>query len=224
MFEDEQAGGSALTGGWMFAHEDVAANNDEIVDAFQYTLDNGGFMVGHMWDAGHGLPKSEWNNSAVNPRFRNASDFVITGLLLAGNASLAEKAAAQHKLTFDIDGKFQKAGPHGCAYVNEVIMRFERPSFRLSDDIANPPVSHRETRFNQTGRITSGAQIIPTFLTSGRSGIQMGFFMPCRRQAQKGGSKSKLTLGSARGCSLRSRIIERASSHGYQRPIMISKN
>ncbi len=119
----------------MFPHKDVASNNDAIVDAFRYTLENGGFMVGHLWDAGHGLPQDQWDDSAVNPRFRSATDFVITGLLLAGNASLADKAAAQKKLTFDIDDRFRKAGPNGCAYVNEVCVFFIISSLRRADPL-----------------------------------------------------------------------------------------
>ncbi|KAH8890145.1 FAD-binding domain-containing protein [Thozetella sp. PMI_491] len=119
MFQDESAGVSALTGGWMFPHEDVASNNDAIVDALRNSLNLGGFMVGHLWDAGHGLPESEWNKSAMNPRFRNSTDFIITGLIISGNAPLADKTAAQNTLTFKIDSELKKAAPNGCAYVNE---------------------------------------------------------------------------------------------------------
>ena len=120
MFQDETAGVSALTGGWMFTQKDVAANNDGIVDSLRATLDNGGYLVGHIWDAGHGIPESDWGLTATNPRFREASDFVISGLALEGNAPLAEKQAAQEKLTFVIDDGLRKAGPNGAAYVNEV--------------------------------------------------------------------------------------------------------
>ncbi|KAH8895378.1 FAD-binding domain-containing protein [Thozetella sp. PMI_491] len=119
MFEDEQAGGSALTGGWMFPHQDVATNNQGIVDAMRQVVDNQGFIVGHLWDAGHGLPATEWGNSAVNPKFRTSTDFIITILLLSGSAPLAEKAATQQKLTYVIDEPLRQAAPHGCAYVNE---------------------------------------------------------------------------------------------------------
>jgi hypothetical protein len=120
LFEDEVAGNSALTGGWMFGQQDVASNNDGIISAFRNVLDKGSFLVGHIWNAGHGVPSSDWNKTAMNPRFRSASDKVITIVPLAGNAPLADKAAAQKKLTFDIDDGLRKAGPNGAAYVNEV--------------------------------------------------------------------------------------------------------
>jgi len=120
MFEDEQAGNSALAGGWMFPHEDVASNNDEIVAGLRNIFDSGGFVIGHMWNAGSGIDPSRWNDTSTNPRFRDASDFVITSLPIAGNAPAAERAAAQQKLTFGLDEPLRKAAPHGASYVNEV--------------------------------------------------------------------------------------------------------
>ncbi|KAB5545730.1 hypothetical protein GE09DRAFT_217595 [Coniochaeta sp. 2T2.1] len=119
MFDDEQAGGSSLAGGWMFPHQDVATNNDAIVAGLRNVFESGGVVIGHMWDAGHGVPAGEWNNTSTNPRFRNASDFVITSLSIAGNAPAAERAAAQRKLTFGLDEPLRRAAPHGAAYVNE---------------------------------------------------------------------------------------------------------
>ncbi|KAJ9139009.1 FAD-binding domain-containing protein [Coniochaeta hoffmannii] len=119
MFEDEQAGNSALAGGWMFPHEDVASNNDEIVAGLRNIFDSGGFVIGHMWNAGSGIDPSRWNDTSTNPRFRDASDFVITSLPIAGNAPAAERAAAQQKLTFGLDEPLRKAAPHGASYVNE---------------------------------------------------------------------------------------------------------
>ncbi|KAK3685229.1 hypothetical protein B0T22DRAFT_213381 [Podospora appendiculata] len=119
MFETETAGQSALTGGWALAKTDVANNNAGIVSAFQNALNHGAILVGHMWNAGEGLPSREWNNSAVNPRFRSVSDKLITVLPLAGNAPLADKAAAQQTLTGVIDGGLRAAAPNGAAYVNE---------------------------------------------------------------------------------------------------------
>lgn len=117
MFEDEGAGTTAITGGWMFAHKDVAENNDGIIAAFQNAINKNSFLVGHLWDAGHGWPVP---NSSTNPKFRNSTDFVIIALPVAVNATLAEKAAAQKLLTYDLDEQFRKAGPNGCSYVNEV--------------------------------------------------------------------------------------------------------
>lgn len=120
LFEDEAAGNSALTGGWMFTHADVEANNDAITDALRNSYESGAVMVGHMLDAGHGVPSARWGDVATHPRFRNASDLIITVLPLSGDASLAEKAAAQDKLTNVIDEGLRKAGPNGATYVNEV--------------------------------------------------------------------------------------------------------
>ena len=115
MFEDEGAGVTALTGGWAFAKDDVAKNNPAIVDAYKTTVDNGGIVVGHIWTQGKGA-----TDSAVNPRFKNASSKVIAALLVAANATLAEKAKAQDTLANVIDASLRKAGPNGCAYINEV--------------------------------------------------------------------------------------------------------
>jgi hypothetical protein len=120
MFETEVAGNSALTGGWTIGREDVAANHGGIIEAFKTVINAGSFMVGHMWSAGHGLPQKEWGNSAVNPRFRKVVDKLITIVPIGGNAPLADKAAAQHKLTYVVDGALRAAAPNGAAYINEV--------------------------------------------------------------------------------------------------------
>jgi FAD/FMN-containing dehydrogenase len=120
MFETEAAGNSALTGGWSIGRQDVEENHAGIIEAFQTVLGAGSFMVGHMWSAGHGLPEKQWANSAVNPRFRNVVDKLITLVPVAGNAPLADKAAAQDKLTNVVDAALRDAAPNGCAYINEV--------------------------------------------------------------------------------------------------------
>lgn len=117
LFQGEIAGYSALTGGWMFAHEDVDQNNPGIVAAFKNVIDNEGYLIGHMLDPGYGVPASA---GATNPRSRKASDFVIIGLPVAANASLEEKAAAHELITNDLDQAFRDAGLNGCSYINEV--------------------------------------------------------------------------------------------------------
>ncbi|KAI1400902.1 FAD-binding domain-containing protein [Hypoxylon fuscum] len=122
MFDDEAAGQSALTGGWLFTHEDVKENNDGIIEAFKTVvsprddLANQGFIIGHLWDAGHGTPVS---NSATNPRFRKSTDFTIVGLPVPIGATWAQKEDLQNILTNVQDAAMKKAGPNGCAYVNE---------------------------------------------------------------------------------------------------------
>jgi hypothetical protein len=120
MFEAETAGTSGLTGGWTIGRKDVEQNHTAIIDAFKTVTAAGSFMVGHMWSAGHGLPQNEWGSSAVNPRFRNVVDKLITIVPIDGNAPLADKAAAQQKLTYVVDGALRAAAPNGCAYINEV--------------------------------------------------------------------------------------------------------
>ncbi|GAB1312833.1 hypothetical protein MFIFM68171_03043 [Madurella fahalii] len=115
LFEDETAGQPSLTGGWTFSHEDIESNSNSIVDAYKNTLANGGIVVGHIWGAGHGGV----TDSAVNPRFRKASTKVIAALPVAVNATLADKDKAQYTLTNVIDEALRKAGPNGCAYINE---------------------------------------------------------------------------------------------------------
>ena len=116
LFEDEQAGQSALTGGWAFSRDDVAANNSAIVDAYKTTLDSGGIVIGHMWTQGQGGV----TDSATNPRFRKTTNKVIAALPVTAGVSAADKIKAQDTLTYVIDAALRRAGPGGCAYVNEV--------------------------------------------------------------------------------------------------------
>ncbi|XXH00963.1 hypothetical protein Hte_007314 [Hypoxylon texense] len=122
LFEGETAGTSALTGGWMFAHKDVEENNDGIIEAFRTVMSprddmqSQGFIIGHLWDAGHSVPIS---NSATNPRFRNSTNFAIVALPVPFGATLAQKEDLQNVLTNIQDAAMKKAGPNGCAYVNE---------------------------------------------------------------------------------------------------------
>ncbi|KAL2130240.1 hypothetical protein VTI74DRAFT_6717 [Chaetomium olivicolor] len=123
LFEAENAGSSALTGGWMFNHQDVATNNDGIIDAFKTVLtpkpdrtDLFSFLIGHLFNPGYGAPKS---NSATHPSWRNATDFVISALVVPVGSSLAQKAELQDILTNTIDQALRQASTSGCTYVNE---------------------------------------------------------------------------------------------------------
>jgi len=121
-FEDEGAGAFALTGGWLFTHRDVEENNDEIIEAFKTVLSpredlvNQGFMVGHLFNAGHNLPVAR---SATHPLWRKGTDFIISILPVPQNASVAEKADLQDVLTNVQDAALRAAGPYGASYVNE---------------------------------------------------------------------------------------------------------
>jgi hypothetical protein len=123
LFEDEGAGSSALTGGWMFSHQDVAENNDQIVEAFQTVISpredlaGQGGIIGHLWHAGLNMPVA---NSATHPRFRNSTAFHIAILPVPVGASWEQKEDLQDVLTNVQDEALRKAGPNGCAYINEV--------------------------------------------------------------------------------------------------------
>ncbi|KAJ0160539.1 putative FAD-linked oxidoreductase [Colletotrichum tanaceti] len=123
LFRAKSAGLHVANGGWTFSHADVDKRNDQIVDAFRTVvspredLQGSGFIIGHLWNAGHGWPES---NSATHPVFRNATDFVISFLPIPYGASLETKADLWGVLTNIQDEALRQAGPEGCAYVNEV--------------------------------------------------------------------------------------------------------
>ena len=122
LFEDESAGAPTLTSGWMFGKQDVANNNTGIISAFKTALSpradltNKGYMVGHLFNAGHGMPVAD---SATHPRFRSSADLILYLLPLPANATLAQKADIQDVLTNTLDKAMHAAGPNGAAYINE---------------------------------------------------------------------------------------------------------
>ncbi|KAK1751039.1 hypothetical protein QBC47DRAFT_417474 [Echria macrotheca] len=122
LFEDEASGNSAITGGWMFDHADVAERNDEIIDAFKTVVavpdrpDVFAFIIGHLFNPGYGQPVS---NSATHPAWRNATDFVIATVVVPPGVPLAYKADLQNVLTNTIDKALRDASNSGCTYVNE---------------------------------------------------------------------------------------------------------
>ena len=122
LFEEEASGNSALTGGWLFNHDDVANRNPEIISAFKTVLAPPGrpdvfsFMIGHLFNPGYGLPIS---NSATHPAWRNATDFIITAVIVPPGSSLAYKADLQNVLTNTVDAALRAASNSGATYVNE---------------------------------------------------------------------------------------------------------
>ncbi|KAK3321760.1 hypothetical protein B0H66DRAFT_494356 [Apodospora peruviana] len=120
LFEDETSGQTALTGGWLFTHSDVAERNDDIINAFKTALsprpDVFALMIGHLFNPGHGMPVS---NSATHPAWRNATDYIITVVPLFPGAPPAVKADFQNVLTHTIDDALRSASTSGAAYVNE---------------------------------------------------------------------------------------------------------
>ena len=129
LFEDESGNNAPmLTSGWMFSRRDVAGNNDGIVAAYKKAISpradfvDKGYMVGHLWNAGYGASGKAAaggiGSSAVNPRFRDASDLILYNLPLPANATLAQKDDVQGLLA-SLDEAMQEAGPDGAAYINE---------------------------------------------------------------------------------------------------------
>ncbi|KAK6835171.1 isoamyl alcohol oxidase [Apiospora arundinis] len=126
LFEDEPAGNSALTGGWTFTHEDVARRNGDIVEAFKTVLSpredlaDQGYILGHVWNAGrYVVPRPDSSSSATHPKFRNATSKVIAALPVPPGSTWNRKQDYQHVLTDIQDAALRRAGPDGCAYVNE---------------------------------------------------------------------------------------------------------
>ncbi|KAF9521792.1 FAD binding domain-containing protein [Crepidotus variabilis] len=123
LFQDEGAGANALVGGRLFTKQDIAEHGDEIVEAYKTS----GGAVGHIVGPGTGAPEVD---NAINPVWRNASSFSITNIWLDMNATLADKATAQKRLTEEIDGPLRAASPHGAAYVNEGDL--EEPNWQVA--------------------------------------------------------------------------------------------
>lgn len=117
LFEPEGAGISALTGGWVFAHNDIARNNTNIINSFKNLQNKGANAIGHMWNPAFGMPNA---NNSLNPRFRDASVHVIAAMSVSNTATWEQKMAVQRTLTFDINQKLRESGPSGFGYVNEV--------------------------------------------------------------------------------------------------------
>ncbi|EAQ82972.1 hypothetical protein CHGG_10790 [Chaetomium globosum CBS 148.51] len=123
LFEDETAGPPTLTSGWTFGRTDIEDNNDGIIEAFKTALSpradlvNQGYMVGHLFGAGHASQPA--GISATNPRFRDSSDLLLYLIPLPEDATLEQKADIQDLLTNTVDRAMKDAAPNGCAYVNE---------------------------------------------------------------------------------------------------------
>ncbi|KAM0270033.1 hypothetical protein ACHAQH_009569 [Verticillium albo-atrum] len=120
LFEDESAGLHALSGGWGITHQDIASNNDEIVKAFRTVqspradLPYTGAMIGHFF-----TPRNFDSTAALNPRWRNSTNFIIATMLVPEGSSPATKADLQDVLTNRMDGALRAAAPGGYAYINE---------------------------------------------------------------------------------------------------------
>lgn len=175
LFEPEGAGVSALTGGWVFAHQDIARNNTNIINSFKNLQSKGATAIGHMWSPGFGMPKA---NNALNPKFRDASVHVIAAMSVASGATWEQKMAAQRTLTFDINQQMREAGPSGFGYVNEVSLRIasviirHRPLLDAGKELTLICHAYREIRINLTGKTLSMGLVTLSYSTSGRNGTR----------------------------------------------------
>ncbi|KAF2471938.1 FAD-binding domain-containing protein [Lindgomyces ingoldianus] len=120
MFEDEIPNQNSVVGGRLFTQKDIAKNGDEIAKALlfanQPTNDTLGFSVGHIVNPGHGNPVVD---NAIHPKWRNASSFVITNILMSGTESWELKQIRADQQTNVVGAALRKAGPDGATYVNE---------------------------------------------------------------------------------------------------------
>jgi hypothetical protein len=202
LFEPETPGNSALTGGWMFSHEDVALRNDQIIDSFKTALapraDVSGVLIGHLFNPGYGLPVA---NSATHPAWRNATDFVITIVPVPVGSSLAQKADLQNLLTYTVDEGLRKAGPKGCTYVHEVRISGARLGVPCREDKLESPLLTmccRLIRTSQIGKIISGDPLIHSSSRSDKNGIQMVSSMPFLLREPSNGKLLRMARDSAR--------------------------
>ena len=120
LFEAEAAHTNALTGGWMFNHDDVANNNAGIMDAFKTNLapapNVGGFMIGHLFNPGHTVKSGD---NAMHPGWRNATDFVIAAFLVPDDASPALKDQLNAVVKDVTDPALRGASTSGVTYIHE---------------------------------------------------------------------------------------------------------
>lgn len=120
MFEDEQPNQNSVVGGRLFTQDDIASRGDKIVEALLFanapTADTIGFSVGHIVDPGYGVPVAD---NAIHPKWRNASSFVITNVIMNGDESWEVKQERNNVQTNIVGKALREAGPNGATYVNE---------------------------------------------------------------------------------------------------------
>jgi hypothetical protein len=116
MFEDEPPSPQSIVGGHLFTQRDLAENSQKISDALLFAS-QGGVNVGHIVNPGKGAPIVD---NAIHPKWRNASSFVITNLLVTGTESWAVKKEKEAYNTNVVGKAMREAGPYGASYVNEV--------------------------------------------------------------------------------------------------------
>jgi hypothetical protein len=121
MFEDEAPNQNSVVGGRLFSKKDIAQGGDDVAEALLFasnpTPETFGFSVGHIVNPGYGNPKVD---NAIHPKWRNASSFVITNVIMSGLETWDQKKQFENVQTNVVGKALREAGPDGAAYVNEV--------------------------------------------------------------------------------------------------------
>lgn len=115
MFEDEPPSPNAIVGGRLFTQRDMSENSTAISDVLVTTALTG-INVGHVVNPGLHVPKVD---NAIHPKWRNASSFVITNVLVDANEPWAQRKEKEAFNTNVIGKAMREAGPYGASYVNE---------------------------------------------------------------------------------------------------------
>ena len=132
IFDDEGSFAQMITGGRIFTKSDFRRDAAAINAAQRFAVEQGSFVIGHIVGPGTGAPRV---HNAIHPRWRDAASFSITGLGIAGNASLTEKARVQNLVTNVVGKALRDASPRGAAYVNEVSIEPQHPKCTMNSHI-----------------------------------------------------------------------------------------
>ncbi|EAT85430.1 hypothetical protein HBH56_038620 [Parastagonospora nodorum] len=120
MFEDEPPNQQSIVGGRLFTQQDITDHGDGIADALvKATLPEPtqlGFNVGHIVNPGHAYAKVD---NAIHPKWRNASSFVITNMIMTGTEPWAVKKERENYNTNVLGKTLRDVSPNGASYVNE---------------------------------------------------------------------------------------------------------
>jgi hypothetical protein len=123
MFEDEPPNQQSIVGGRLFTQQDITEHGDQIADALIMAAmpepTQLGFNVGHIVNPAKGVPV----DNAINPKWRNASSFVITNVIMSGTESWAAKKERENFNTNVLGKALRDASPNGASYVNEVSLQ-----------------------------------------------------------------------------------------------------
>lgn len=153
MFSDEAPSANAIVGGRLFTQRDVTENNDKISDALIGAALEG-INIGHIVNPGKGVPVVD---NAIHPKWRNASSFVITNVLMSGTEPWSVKKEKERYNTEVVGRSLREAGPDGASYVNEV------SRIHMGNERAMANWRCRAICTSRTGRKRTGARTILGF-------------------------------------------------------------